>query len=150
MMVEPVHTSLVDLLKRFSEGDIALPLMQRDFVWSQKKCRDLFDSLYRGFPIGSFYLWQSSGSQRVRKPSMAAQSLGSPSCYLLDGQQRICSLLAGIARGGSGYESYEPVAQTPGFRLHPRTGCGMSACGGRWEGRPWPATSSPATVSSPT
>jgi uncharacterized protein with ParB-like and HNH nuclease domain len=47
---------LNDLVRDFDDGVISLPLMQRDFVWRPKKARALFDSLSRGFPIGSFYL----------------------------------------------------------------------------------------------
>ena len=33
-------------------GQIALPEIQRPIVWSNSKVRDLFDSMYHGYPVG--------------------------------------------------------------------------------------------------
>lgn len=49
--------SVDDLVGRVGKGEIALPDLQRPFVWDTSKVRDLFDSLYRGFPVGSLHLW---------------------------------------------------------------------------------------------
>jgi len=40
-------------------GEIGLPDIQRPFVWNAIKARDLFDSMYRGFPVGYLLFWES-------------------------------------------------------------------------------------------
>lgn len=84
-----------ELVKRFDSGEIRLPLMQRDYVWKPKKVVRLLDSLYRNWPIGSFYVWQTHDSH----PSKARYGGAIPTrkldgfCgFLLDGQQRLTSL----------------------------------------------------------
>lgn len=49
---------LIDLIRQFDTGDIALPNMQRDYVWRPQKVEKLLDSLYKGWPVGGFYLWR--------------------------------------------------------------------------------------------
>jgi len=55
-----VDVTLLDLVQRFDSGEIRLPLMQRDYVWKPKKVVKLLDSLYRKWPIGSFYVWHTT------------------------------------------------------------------------------------------
>ena len=43
---------LIELVRRYESGEIQLPLMQRDYVWTPKKLLSLLDSLHRGWPIG--------------------------------------------------------------------------------------------------
>ncbi|MDR9756162.1 MAG: DUF262 domain-containing protein [Thermoanaerobacterales bacterium] len=45
------------MVEDISMGEIGLPDIQRPFVWSMTKVRDLFDSMYRGFPIGYLLFW---------------------------------------------------------------------------------------------
>ena len=49
-----VNYQLSKLLAEIEDGDIGLPEIQRPFVWSRTKVRDLFDSMYRGFPVSYF------------------------------------------------------------------------------------------------
>jgi uncharacterized protein with ParB-like and HNH nuclease domain len=44
--------NLTNLLDNIKRGAIALPDIQRPFVWPASKVRDLFDSMYKGFPVG--------------------------------------------------------------------------------------------------
>lgn len=46
------------LLSNIKSGSIAIPEMQRPFVWDSSKVRDLVDSLYKGFPVGYIIVWQ--------------------------------------------------------------------------------------------
>lgn len=48
-------------------GDIGLPDIQRPFVWSAAKARDLFDSIYRGFPVGYLLFWSNAQMNGVRQ-----------------------------------------------------------------------------------
>jgi len=50
--------SLTHLIEEIKHGEIALPDIQRPFVWSSAKVRDLFDSMYKGYPIGTLLFWK--------------------------------------------------------------------------------------------
>lgn len=54
-----VNNYTVDvLLADIKSGNIAIPEMQRPFVWDATQVRDLMDSLYKGFPVGYIIVWQ--------------------------------------------------------------------------------------------
>jgi hypothetical protein len=58
-----VHQSAVSQLLADVHGDkIAIPELQRPFVWDSIKVRDLLDSLYKGYPVGYLITWQSIGA----------------------------------------------------------------------------------------
>lgn len=78
------------LLNNIKTGDIAIPEMQRPFVWDASKVRDLMDSLYKGFPVGYIIVWQNP---KVKLKD-GTTSIGKK--VLIDGQQRITALAAAI------------------------------------------------------
>ncbi len=86
-----------DLIGMIDRGELRLPEMQRKFVWTGTRVRDLFDSLYRGYPSGSILVWETDQEQPSRN---LAISQGASPFYghklLLDGQQRLTSLSAVI------------------------------------------------------
>ena len=51
--------SISNLLGWIDSGSIAIPEIQRPFVWNSTQVRDLLDSLYRGFPVGYIITWQN-------------------------------------------------------------------------------------------
>jgi hypothetical protein len=59
--------NLRHLVDNISRGDIALPELQRPFVWSNAKVRDLFDSMYRGFPVGYLLFWETGADAGARQ-----------------------------------------------------------------------------------
>jgi hypothetical protein len=76
---------------------IALPDLQRPFVWEDTKVRDLLDSHFVGFPVGTLVLWHTSSDREARalgaeRPGLRATTL------VIDGQQRLTSLYA-VMRG---------------------------------------------------
>lgn len=86
-----VNQHLIDsLLAWIKSGDIAIPEIQRPFVWDSSKVRDLMDSLYKGFPVGYVITWQNPSV----KLKNGGQSQGKR--ILIDGQQRITALSAAI------------------------------------------------------
>jgi len=87
---------LIDLVRKFDTGDIALPIMQRDYVWRPRKVELLLDSLYRGWPVGSFYLWCPGKKQPKKDHHLKRAVSGEQVMYLLDGQQRLASLSRAI------------------------------------------------------
>jgi hypothetical protein len=72
------------------DGQIAIPEVQRPFVWDTSKVRDLLDSLYKGYPIGYVITWQNPN---VR---LKDGKLSEGKKILIDGQQRITALRASI------------------------------------------------------
>lgn len=81
------------LLGQIETGQIALPELQRPFVWDRVQVRDLLDSLYRGYPAGYFLLWQASPDQ-VGNAIGTEVKAASPTLLVVDGQQRLTSLFA--------------------------------------------------------
>lgn len=81
-----------NLLSWVSSGAIAIPEIQRPFVWDATKVRDLMDSLYKGFPIGYIIAWQNPNI-RLKDGSM---SVGKK--ILIDGQQRVTALTVAVLR----------------------------------------------------
>lgn len=87
-----------DLISEISKGTIKVPKFQRDFVWTLDKTAGLLDSILKGYPIGTFILWQTN--QRINEVKNIGNLVlpdipeGLPVQYVLDGQQRITSLYA--------------------------------------------------------
>src|SRR3989344_142146 len=79
-----------NILSWVQTGAIAVPEIQRPFVWEKTKIRDLIDSLYNGYPVGYIIVWQNP-SARLRD---GREALGKK--ILIDGQQRITALNAAI------------------------------------------------------
>lgn len=79
-------------------GDIALPDIQRPFVWYRKisKVRDLFDSIYRGYPIGYLLFWENANRQDFHNIGFNEPHRRIPRFLIIDGQQRLTALFAVI------------------------------------------------------
>jgi uncharacterized protein with ParB-like and HNH nuclease domain len=87
-----VTQSAVTQLLADVKGDrIAIPELQRPFVWDSIKVRDLMDSLYKGYPVGYLITWQSVGAKLKGGEVAKHQQI------LIDGQQRITALRAAVA-----------------------------------------------------
>ncbi|PQJ32381.1 hypothetical protein BST92_10790 [Nonlabens arenilitoris] len=86
-----VHQQPVDtLLSWIKSGEIAIPEIQRPFVWKPKKVRDLIDSLYQGYPVGYIITWRNPDVKLKNGELSAGKKV------LIDGQQRITALTAAI------------------------------------------------------
>lgn len=80
------------LLSYIENGDLALPELQRPFVWPNSRVRDLFDSMYRGYPIGYFLIWKNSSGEKMTHIGAQKKIHKIPSMLLIDGQQRLTAL----------------------------------------------------------
>lgn len=87
-----MQPSIKSLLQDIDLERIALPEVQREFVWSENQAKDLIDSLYKGFPIGYIYLWRPKESKPFRHLENQSPLSKDPDYYLLDGQQRLTAL----------------------------------------------------------
>lgn len=83
---QPVET----LLSWIKAGEIAIPEIQRPFVWKASKVRDLIDSLYQGYPVGYIITWRNPDVKLKNGELSAGKKV------LIDGQQRITALTAAI------------------------------------------------------
>lgn len=93
-----VDYDLSGLLHYIDIGDIGLPDIQRPFVWSNTKVRDLFDSMYRGFPVGYLLFWENANGNGAKQIGIGGKQHTVPSRLIVDGQQRLTSLFA-VFRG---------------------------------------------------
>lgn len=84
------NSSIQTLLSWIRSGEIAIPEIQRPFVWDSTKVRDLIDSLYAGFPVGYIIVWKNPDIR------LKDGSISSGKKILIDGQQRITALQAAI------------------------------------------------------
>jgi hypothetical protein len=95
----PIET----LLTWVKSGEIAIPEIQRPFVWDSTKVRNLIDSLYQGFPVGYLIAW--------RNPNVKLKdgTLSVGKRILIDGQQRVTALMAALLGHEVLNKDYETV-----------------------------------------
>jgi len=98
-IVRPEVVHIDELLDEIAAGKLRVPRFQRPFIWKPYDMRALFDSIYKGYPIGSLLLWESTedlksldkvGPIRIPTPSIT------PLTYILDGHQRLATLYGGL------------------------------------------------------
>jgi hypothetical protein len=82
----PIET----LLTWVKSGEIAIPEIQRPFVWDATKVRNLLDSLYQGYPVGYLIAWRNPTVKLKDGTSSAGKRI------LIDGQQRVTALMAAL------------------------------------------------------
>ena len=82
----PVET----LLTWVKSGEIAIPEIQRPFVWEATKVRNLLDSLYQGYPVGYLIAWRNPTVRLKDGTTSAGKRI------LIDGQQRVTALMASL------------------------------------------------------
>ena len=95
---KPDSKKYSDLITELQNGIIKVPKFQRDFVWSIDKTAKLLDSILKGYPIGTFILWQTderlNDIKNIGNLELPQTPDGTKVQYVLDGQQRITSLYA--------------------------------------------------------
>ena len=103
--------SIDTLMTWIKTGEIAIPEIQRPFVWEAIKVRNLLDSLYQGYPVGYLIAW--------RNPTVKLKdgTLSAGKRILIDGQQRITALMAALLGREVLTKDYEAVRIRIGF--HP-------------------------------
>jgi len=106
-LFKEVRYTLGGLVTGISMGQIGLPDIQRPFVWSNAKVRDLFDSMYRGYPVGFFLFWETGANGVETKIIGDTNKQKTPSLLIVDGQQRLTSLYAVIRREAVLRENFE-------------------------------------------
>lgn len=92
-LFKEVNYSLAKLVEDIDMGEIGLPELQRPFVWPNTKVRDLFDSMYKGFPVGYLLFWANGMSGDHHQIGTEVKQKA-PRLLIVDGQQRLTSLYA--------------------------------------------------------
>ena len=82
--------SIENILNWVKSNEMAIPEIQRPFVWNKTKVRNLIDSLYRGFPVGFLIAWKNP-NVKLKSGEMSAGKK-----ILIDGQQRVAALTAAV------------------------------------------------------
>ena len=95
----PIET----LLTLVKSGEIAIPEIQRPFVWNATKVRNLLDSLYQGYPVGYLIAWRNPTVKLKDGTSAAGKRI------LIDGQQRVTALMASLLGREVLTKDYETV-----------------------------------------
>ena len=89
---------VTDLVREFADGDLAIPEIQRDFVWKPEQVKKLIGSIFSQFPCGSLIFWEPREKdahlvKSMIRPERLKQYDGKlPKYFLLDGQQRLTAL----------------------------------------------------------
>jgi hypothetical protein len=102
---KPEILRLEEVALMVRSGEIKLPKFQRPFVWKSSDMLKLLDSIYKGYPIGSILIWNSS-QKLISERSISGFEVNSneqnsyPTNYLLDGQQRLTTLCGALFWNG--------------------------------------------------
>ncbi|MFJ6199311.1 DUF262 domain-containing protein [Micromonospora sp. NPDC092111] len=137
--LEPLVLHLDMVLEDIGRGVLRVPAFQRPFVWRPEQMLDLFDSIERGYPIGSVLIWEtvepiqslnSVGDVAVDEPPP-----GESVAYVLDGHQRLSTLFGVLRRLGRPprpddqrewkwriYRDLSPKSDTERYRHHRAAG----------------------------
>jgi hypothetical protein len=99
--VKPEIYLLEDLVDELAKGKLRVPRFQRPYVWRPEQMLDLFDSIERNYPIGSVLVWDTNeplaSLDQVGDIQVPLYARG-PVSYLLDGHQRLSTLLGALRR----------------------------------------------------
>jgi len=106
-LFEDIRYNLANLIENIDTGVIGLPDIQRPFVWPDTKVRDLFDSMYKGYPVGYLLFWANAFQENSRTIGNNEHPNTTPSLLIVDGQQRLTSLYAVIKGKPVLRENYE-------------------------------------------
>jgi len=96
--VKPDKDRLINLISEIENGSIKIPVFQRDFVWKSSQMLQLFDSILKGYPIGSLLFWKPNEEFQTKRfigPYLIEKSSREVR-YVLDGFQRLSTLFGAL------------------------------------------------------
>jgi Protein of unknown function DUF262 len=101
-----------DLVEWTLLGRMRVPSFQRSYRWDRHDVTRLFDSIFRGYPIGNLLAWERSApAETVTLGHLTVEAPATPNAYwIVDGQQRIVSLVGALTAG--------PDTADPRFRIY--------------------------------
>ncbi len=101
-------TKIHEIVARSVKHNWSIPEFQRGFVWKATQVRDLAESLWLDYPIGSLLLWNSGDGTEPRLASDAQ----APALWVVDGQQRTAALCILFGRKPYWWTSVEEWEKT--------------------------------------
>ncbi len=116
VLFKKVDYTLKKLIEDIAMGEIGLPEIQRPFVWPVAKVRDLFDSMYRGSPIGYLLFWEN-GYSNAHRTIGTDYKQKAPRLLIVDNQQRLTALYP--VMGGEPVITRDFSVQTIKIAFHP-------------------------------
>jgi hypothetical protein len=92
--------SIQALLRLLQQGRVGIPSFQRDYKWDKQDILNLFDSIYRGYPIGSLLLWETerTDGSATRFGPLSFDPAPGARLLVVDGQQRLTTLAVALLR----------------------------------------------------
>lgn len=108
MTIKANRDYITIVLDKVTGGEYAIPEFQRDFIWSSRAIVELFDSIIKGYPIGSLILWKPESEKfktikDIGGISVANSESYADQMYILDGRQRITALVSVLYPNGKNY-----------------------------------------------
>ena len=105
---------LASLLNLMAQGQLQIPRFQREFVWAITKTRSLLDSMYKEYPIGTFFFWLAPNENADLFREMSELNIprpgpGQPVSFILDGQQRLTTLTVLLKSIEKAYQKIERI-----------------------------------------
>lgn len=97
--VKPEIDRLINILEYVKKGRLVVPIFQRAYIWEKKQRIDLFDSIKRGFPIGSLLFWNPESTDYEYNSKIGPYNLDiTPNkySYIIDGYQRMTTLFSAL------------------------------------------------------
>lgn len=119
MQIKPDSERLDKLLEIVRKGEIAIPLFQREYVWTSRQVADFFDSILKGYPIGSLILWSPEVDRFKTYDEIEGVKVVAHDnpLYILDGRQRITTLLSVFSEEGNLANRYYVDLSSEPFRV---------------------------------
>ncbi len=115
--IDVKNRTIQTLVEEAKLGKFVLPSFQRQYVWDEDDIRDLIDSIINHYPIGTIILWKPSNADidPFSKPLIDVERKPNDALYVIDGQQRLTSLLLlfndwKISRGGKEIKCEVPIS----------------------------------------
>lgn len=103
LSIRTSNRTLTSLLQYIKQGSIQVPQFQRGFIWERDNVKNLFDSINKGYPVGTVFLWKPSDkSDSLTQSKLGAYTIpreGQQDYYVLDGYQRLSSLFSCLYNG---------------------------------------------------
>ncbi len=111
--------SIEDLLAEIQSGRIRVPRFQRGLNWGDQDRVALFDSIYRGFPIGTLLFWKHpAAAARSEFGGFAVDAEArTDALWIVDGQQRVTTLASVLLADTGSHQA----GRTIRFHLAERT-----------------------------
>jgi uncharacterized protein with ParB-like and HNH nuclease domain len=106
-IVEPRIYFIEDVLTMMAKGRLLMPDFQRGYVWGKEQICELFDSIYKGFPIGSVLLWDPEDNVELNASKFIGEHIVAASkdaFYIIDGQQRLTTFFMCLYESEASYD----------------------------------------------